>query len=280
MIAKLHACKRSPEVTVRGLGGHLQTCVLTRAPAPSTTPAQMQRLALLVVAALATETTTADETASWEGDFYDPDDLKITLRTNGNELVAHSVDWEINGEITGASRAQLAGLTGMLSRDGISWSNGVVWSRAKLPVLAPPTWSGHYHATKYGIDVTISVKSHNQVEAVSPSFHSPASGRVSGDTISLFGLTGKLRAGLASDGWAANIIDWSNGETWTKVLSSDGGAGPGSALPLSASANAQPMGGSLRPPPPPPLLAAGTPGAGPDYFAADFQAASTSATGV
>ena len=66
---------------------------------------------------------------SFEGEFYDPDELQIRVQRTGNRLVAHSVDWEIAGSVTSETRARLAGLEGVLDADGITWSNGVKWTR-------------------------------------------------------------------------------------------------------------------------------------------------------
>lgn len=192
----------------------------------------------------------------WDGDFFDPDELKITLQRSGDDLLAHSSDWDISGSIIGDTTAHLAGLEGVLSNAGVTWSNGVVWTRHALPsVLPPPTWGGTYRAKTNGIDVTLSLPNPTTARASSNSFGTPAMGHVSGDTISMFGVRGKLRAGYALDGGVNNVIDWANGEVWTKTVST----GPTEHLKRAS--------------PPPPLLAAGTPGAAPDYWAADFAAA-------
>ena len=31
--------------------------------------------------------------AAWDGTYYDPDDLKVTIKRTGNAIVAHSNDW-------------------------------------------------------------------------------------------------------------------------------------------------------------------------------------------
>ena len=199
----------------------------------------------------------------WDGDFYDPDDLKITLkRSGGDELLAHSDDWDITGTVIGDTKAHLAGLEGTLSREAVTWSNGVVWTRHSLPtLLPPPTWAGEYRNKQGNIEVALSLPSPSTARAESDFFTAPAMGSVSGDTIHMFGVLGKLRAGYALDGGINNVIDWSNGEVWTKMVSQ----GPTEHLPAAKPRS--------WPPPPPPLLAAGTPGAGPDYWAADFAAA-------
>jgi hypothetical protein len=103
---------------------------------------------------------------SWEGEYYDPDELKITLTRSGSSLLAHSADWEISGTLTSDTSARLAGLEGLLTARGVSWSNGVVWSRkAVLAPLAPPTWSGMWHGQRANIDIRMSQPSDTKVVA-------------------------------------------------------------------------------------------------------------------
>ena len=86
---------------------------------------------------------------AWEGEYFDPDELKITVSRSGANLLASSVDWQITGTLTSETRVRLAGLDGTLSASGIAWSNGVLWSRKAVAVpVAPPTWPGTYHAAR------------------------------------------------------------------------------------------------------------------------------------
>ena len=44
---------------------------------------------------------------SFDGEFFDPDDLEITISHTGSQIVAHSVDWEIRGVVTSPTHARL-----------------------------------------------------------------------------------------------------------------------------------------------------------------------------
>ena len=44
---------------------------------------------------------------TWDGDFYDPDDLKIHLEQRGTSLVAHSEDWGTCAPLPGRLAGQL-----------------------------------------------------------------------------------------------------------------------------------------------------------------------------
>jgi len=193
----------------------------------------------------------------WDGDFYDPDDLKITLRRTGNSILAHSEDWDITGTIVGDTNANLAGLEGTLTSSGVQWSNGVKWTRHALDqVLPPPTWAGTYRAQMHDVEVRLELVNPTTARATSASFSTPAMGHVSGDTISMFGVRGKLRSGHAKDGGVSNLIEWTNGEVWTKEVSQ----GPTERF-------------APEPPPPPS-------GAGTDYWAAEFAAAAARASNL
>ena len=87
----------------------------------------MRLLALLIASARA---------LSWDGDYFDPDELKISVSRSAAGILAKSSDWEIAGQLLSENRAKLAGLEGTLSDRGISWSNGVVWLRKRT---AAPT---------------------------------------------------------------------------------------------------------------------------------------------
>ena len=248
----------------------------------------------------------ATDTPAWDGTYFDPDELTITLTRTGSTVLAHSADWEITGTLTSETRARLAGLDGALSETGITWSNGVTWSKQQvLTPKPPPGWAGTYHAQKANIDIRVTQQTDTKVVAEGtrcarmlrdlcwrcvswscsgsggctrtraarpshPPCHSPtrvpppshtfpnrsqgkkfkADGFISGDTISMFGITGKLSASDSS------VIHWSNREEWRKAL-------PAVAV--------------VARPPPPPLLAAGVAGAQPDYWAASFASAAAHA---
>ena len=131
-----------------------------RAHRPSIAPRYMRVLLLLVCAA---RTSAAP---SWDGDYFDPDELKISISRSGSSILAHSADWEISGSLTSETRARLAGLDGLLSDSGVAWSNGVVWSRQAVAVpLAPPTWPGSYHASHANIQIRITQPSDTKVFA-------------------------------------------------------------------------------------------------------------------
>ena len=207
----------------------------------------------------------------------DPDELKITLSHSGTTLNAHTQDWEISGTITSSTHASLAGLEGTLSSRAVTWSNGVVWSREQVATpVAPPTWPGTYHAARAGITIKIMQPSDTKVIAegtryavstnafilfactpiLSHTFYSlffvsahsqgkkafTVDGRISGNTIKMFDIEGRLRNGYSS---SEAIIDWTNGEQWTRGVSTTTSA---------PSTQQQPT--TRKSPPPPPLLAA------------------------
>ena len=123
---------------------------------------------------------------SWDGVFYDPDELKITIHRTGSSIVAKSDDWDIAGELTSETKARLAGLEGTLEETGVSWSNGVVWSKKVSGApLEPPTWPGAWHGKINDNDVSVWKTSPTRIvaEGYRNGKKWKAEGRVSGDVL-------------------------------------------------------------------------------------------------
>ena len=57
-------------------------------------------LAMHAVLLLALAARTAADGLSWDGIFFDPDELQITITRSGSTILAHSADWEITGTLT------------------------------------------------------------------------------------------------------------------------------------------------------------------------------------
>jgi hypothetical protein len=162
----------------------------------------VRRLALLLACGLALPTSSL-AAVSWDGTYFDPDDLKITVKRTGSAIVAHSDDWEISGTLASESRARLAGLDGVLGEDGgkITWSNGVTWSRKEAATLqAPPEWKGRWHGEVNQNDISLWLTSPTRVvaEGIRNGKKWKAEGHISGDTIYLFGISGKVHSSQRS----------------------------------------------------------------------------------
>ena len=156
--------------------------------------------------------TSSAASSSWDGVFYDPDELKITIRRTGASIVAKSDDWDISGTLISESKARLAGLEGTLGEAGVSWSNGVVWSKQESAApLEPPTWKGLWHGKVNDNDVSVWKTSPTRIvaEGYRNGKKWKAEGHVSGDQIYLFGISGRVRSGYSADD---AVIDWSNKE--------------------------------------------------------------------
>ena len=199
---KTHAvcCALRGAPVVRTADGLPALCEVTGQGVPPNM--DVRRLALLLACGLALPTSSL-AAVSWDGTYFDPDDLKITVKRTGSAIVAHSDDWEISGTLASESRARLAGLDGVLGEDGgkITWSNGVTWSRKEAATLqAPPEWKGRWHGEVNQNDISLWLTSPTRVvaEGIRNGKKWKAEGHISGDTIYLFGISGKVHSSQRS----------------------------------------------------------------------------------